>query len=148
MKHIFSGQSQQENFSINGVTNDYSQMSEMLSVFEKDVLDGFETEFLNFSKSVYDYTPGESGSPGTETEKTFKNFQMMFRSLLKVPKATGDTGSNIVTEIQNWQVGNVTSILRQFLNYDVVFKYGNPSLYDKKLFYTFSTLPLTDPYEW
>ena len=148
MKHIFSGQSQQENFSINGVTNDYSQMSEMLSVFEKDVLDGFETEFLNFSKSVYDYTPGESGSPGTETEKTFKNFQMMFRSLLKVPKVTGDTGSNIVTKIQDSQVGNVTSILRQFLNYDVVFKYGNPSLYDKKLFYTFSTLPLTDPYEW
>ena len=148
MKHIFSGQSQQENFSINGVTNDYSQMSEMLSVFEKDVLDGFETEFLNFSKSVYDYTPGESGSPGTETEKTFKNFQMMFRSLLKVPKVTGDTGSNIVTKIQDSQVGNVTNILRQFLNYDVVFKYGNPSLYDKKLFYTFSTLPLTDPYEW
>ena len=148
MKHIFSGQSQQENFSINGVTNDYAQMSEMLSVFEKEVLDKFETEFLNFSKSVYDYTPGESGNPGTETEKSFKNFQMMFRSLLKIPKVTGDTGSNIVTKIQDSQVGNVTNILRQFLNYDVVFKYGNPSLYDKKLFYTFSSLPLTDPYEW
>jgi hypothetical protein len=30
----------------------------------------------------------------------------------------------------------------------VVFKYGNPSFYDKKMFYTFSSLPLTDPYTW
>jgi hypothetical protein len=177
MKHIFSGQSQQENFSINGVDSDYSQMSEMLSVFEKDVLDGFETEFLKFSKSIYDYSPDEStndvgqanaiasamgvssvdvlnsisnssGGFDTETTKTFKNFQMLFRSLLKVPKVTGDDGANIVTKIQDSQASNVTNILRQFLNYDVVFKYGNPSLYNKKLFYTFSTLPLTDPYTW
>jgi hypothetical protein len=177
MKHIFSGQSQQENFSINGVDVDYSQMSEMLSVFEKDVLDGFETEFLKFSKSIYDYSPNDStndigqanaiasamgvssldvlnsmsnssGGSDTETTKTFKNFQMLFRSLLKVPTVTGDTGSNIITKIQDFQTSNVTNILRQFLNYDVVFKYGNPSLYDKKLFYTFSSLPLTDPYTW
>ena len=177
MKHIFSGQSQQENFSINGVDKDYSQMSEMLSVFEKDVLDGFETEFLKFSKSIYDYTPNNStndigqanaiagalgvstsdvsstisnqaNSPETETTLTFKNFQMLFRSLLKIPKVTGDIGSNIVTKIQDDQTNNITNILRQFLNYDVVFKYGNPSLYDKKLFYTFSSLPLTDPYTW
>ena len=177
MKHIFSGQSQQENFSINGVDSDYSQMSEMLSVFEKDVLDEFETEFLKFSKSIYDYSPDEStndvgqanaiasamgvssvdvlnsisnssGGSDTETTKTFKNFQMLFRSLLKVPKVTGDDGTNIVTKIQDSQASNVTNILRQFLNYDVVFKYGNPSLYNKKLFYTFSTLPLTDPYTW
>ena len=148
LKQIFTGQSSQQNYSFNGVSNDYTNISEMFSVFEKNVLDKFETEFLNFSKSVYDYTPGESGNPGTETEKSFKNFQMMFRSLLKIPKVTGDTGSNIVTKIQDSQVGNVTNILRQFLNYDVVFKYGNPSLYDKKLFYTFSSLPLTDPYEW
>ena len=177
MKHVFSGQSQQENFSINGDDTDYSKISEMLSVFEKNVLDGFETEFLKFSKSIYDYSPDDttnnvgqanaigtamgvsgvdvlnsinnsSGGSNTETEKTFKNFQMLFRSLLKVPKITGDTGSNIVTKIQDSQTSNVTNILRQFLNYDVVFKYGNPSLYDKKLFYTFSTLPLTDPYTW
>ena len=177
MKHIFSGQSQQENFSINGVDSDYSQMSEMLSVFEKDVLDGFETEFLKFSKSMYDYSPNDStndigqanaiasamgvssvdvlnsisnssGGSDTETIKTFKNFQMLFKSLLRVPKVTGDDGANIVTKIQDSQTSNVTNILKQFLNYDVVFKYGNPSLYNKKLFYTFSTLPLTDPYTW
>ena len=148
MKHIFSGQSQQENFSINGVASDYTKMSEVLSVFEKEVLDGFETEFLNFSRSMYDYTPGSTGDSGTETEQTFKNFQMLFRSLLKVPKITGDTGSIVIGEIQDYQTTNVTNILRQFLNYDVVFKYGNPSLYDKRLFYTFSTLQLVDPYTW
>jgi hypothetical protein len=34
------------------------------------------------------------------------------------------------------------------LNYDVTFKYGNPSGFERKLFNTFSTLPFTDPYEW
>jgi len=175
MKQIFSGQSKQENFSINGTNSEYSQISEMLSVFEKSVLDEFETVFLNFSKSVYDYSPdtitnsssqneaiasalgvsptdintsGDTNGVVTDTEKTFKNFQMLFRSLMKTPKVTGETGTDIVNKIQNAQVTNVTNVLKQFLNYDVVFKYGNPSFYDKKLFYTFSSLPLTEPYTW
>jgi hypothetical protein len=179
LKQVFNltGNTKQENFSINGVQDDYTEISEMFSVFEKEILDSFESEFLNFSKSIYDYTPNNStndigqanaiagalgvstsdvsstisnqaNSPETETTLTFKNFQMLFRSLLKIPKVTGDIGSNIVTKIQDDQTNNITNILRQFLNYDVVFKYGNPSLYDKKLFYTFSSLPLTDPYTW
>ena len=56
--------------------------------------------------------------------------------------------TEIITKIQDAQITNVTNILKQFLNYDVVFKYGNPSFYDKKMFYTFSSLPLTDPYTW
>ena len=177
MKQIFSGQSKQENFSLNGVDGDYSQISELLSVFEKSVLDKFEYEFLKFSKSVYDYTSdteimgasqseavasalgvssldvlnsmaNSTGNVVTDSEKTFKNFQMLFRSLMKTPKVTGDTGTEIITKIQDAQITNVTNILKQFLNYDVVFKYGNPSFYDKKMFYTFSSLPLTDPYTW
>jgi len=175
MKQIFSGQSKQENFSINGTDSEYSKISEMLSVFEKSVLDEFETVFLNFSKSVYDYSPdtitnsssqndviasalgvsptdvntsSDTSGVVTDTEKTFKNFQMLFRSLMKTPKVTGETGTDIVNKIQNAQVTNVTNVLKQFLNYDVVFKYGNPSFYDKKLFYTFSSLPLTEPYTW
>jgi hypothetical protein len=55
LKQVFSGTSNQENFSINGTSSEYTEISEMFSVFEKSVLDLFETEFLNFSKSVYDY---------------------------------------------------------------------------------------------
>jgi len=34
------------------------------------------------------------------------------------------------------------------MNYDVVFKYGNPSNYDRKLFTSFSNLPIVDGYTW
>ena len=146
MKQVFSGQSLQENFSINGTPSNYSKFSEMLSVFQKEILDGFETEFLNFSKSIYDYT--DFPADADETTKSFKNFQMLFRSLMKVPVYTGNTDTEIVDQIQNQQVINITNIIKSFLNYDVIFKYGNPSSYDRKLFLTFSSLPLTDPYTW
>jgi hypothetical protein len=146
MKQVFSGQSLQENFSINGTPSKYSKFSEMLSVFQKDILDGFETEFLKFSKSIYDYNDFPPNAD--ETTKSFKNFQMLFRSMMKVPVYTGTTDSEIVDKIQDEQTSNITNKIKAFLNYDVVFKYGNPSSYDRKLFLTFSSLPLTDPYTW
>jgi len=147
MKEIFSGQSIQENFSINGNLGKYTKMSEMLSVFEKQILDLFEQEFLNFSKSIYDYEPDNSLNL-TESEKSYKNFQMLFRSLMKVPVITGNTGQEVVEKIQKKQIELIQPILKGFLTYDVIFKYGNPGNFDKKLFYTFSNLPLTDPYTW
>ena len=54
-KEIFPNKPSQENFSINSGTTSYTPISEMFSVFEKDVLDLFEIEFLNFSKSKYNY---------------------------------------------------------------------------------------------
>jgi hypothetical protein len=146
MKQVFSGTSLQENFSINGNPSNYSKFSEMLSVFQKEVLDGFETEFLKFSRSIYDYSDFPAGED--ETIKSYKNFQMIFRSMMQVPVYTGDTGEVIVDQIQNKQTETITNLIKGFLNYDVVFKYGNPSGYDRKLFLTFSSLPLTDPYTW
>lgn len=135
MKQVFSGTSLQENFSINGNSSNYSKFSEMLSVFQKEVLDGFETEFLKFSRSIYDYSDFPAGED--ETIKSYKNFQMLFRSMMQVPVYTGDTGSAIVDQIQNKQTETITNLIKGFLNYDVVFKYGNPSGYDRKLFLTF-----------
>jgi len=146
MKQVFSGQSLQENFSINGTPDKYSKFSEMLSVFQKEILDGFEDEFLKFSRSIYDYSDFPANAD--ETTKSFKNFQMLFRSLMKVPILTGATGSEIVDKIQDKQTSTIAETVKAFLNYDVIFKYGNPSSYDRKLFLTFSTLPLTDPYTW
>ena len=52
LKQVFSGQESQENFSINGQVKDYTKISEIFSVFDKNILDEFEKEFLNFSISV------------------------------------------------------------------------------------------------
>ena len=148
LKQVFSGKSDQENFSINGATSGYTEISEMFSVFEKSVLDLFETEFLNFSKSVYDYNSEENNVNSLPSDKSFKNFQMLFRDLMKIPAISGTTNTNKINFAQQKQLDGFTNRLNNFLNYNVVFKYGNPSNFDKKLFYTFSNLPITDPYTW
>ncbi len=55
LKNILLTSKIQENFSMNGNNGDYDDISEIFSVFEKDILDRFENEFLNFSRSIYDY---------------------------------------------------------------------------------------------
>jgi hypothetical protein len=151
LKQVFNitGDTKQENFSINGKQDQYSEISEMFSVFEKEVLDSFESEFLNFSKSIYDFDDDFISNSDTETTKSFKNFQMLMRSLMRIPKVGGtNINTELVSAVQDSQLTVLTNILQSFLNYDVVFKYGNPANFDKRLFYTFSNRLLADPYTW
>lgn len=173
MKMILPSGSTQQNYSI---SKDYSSIEEMLSVFEKSILDGFEKEFLKFSKSVYDADdnilttetinlssptidsntlteitqndPNNFNDGQTLTDKIVRNFQAFMREMLKLPKLTADTGTELVSAYQSQQLENINSYVQQFLEFDVYFKYGNPSNYDKKLFYSFSNLPFVDSYEW
>jgi hypothetical protein len=151
LKQVFNltGNTKQENFSINGVQDDYTEISEMFSVFEKEILDSFESEFLNFSKSIYDFDSEFISNTDTETTKSFKNFQMLMRSLMKIPKVSGTTiNTELVSAVSKSQLSVLSNILQSFLNYDVVFKYGNPANFDKRLFYTFSNALIADPYTW
>jgi hypothetical protein len=151
LKQVFNitGDTKQENFSINGKQDQYSEISEMFSVFEKEVLDSFESEFLNFSKSIYDFDDEFISNSDTETTKSFKNFQMLMRSLMRIPKVGGtNINTELVSAVQDSQLTVLTNILQSFLSYDVVFKYGNPANFDKRLFYTFSNRLLADPYTW
>jgi hypothetical protein len=137
LKEVWSGQSPQENFSFNGLETQYSDISEIFSVFGKTTLDKFETEFLNFSKSVYDYVEDDN-VVDDNTQKTFKNFQTLMRGLMKITN-TSTTNTLSVESIQSKQLINMSNLISQFLDYDIYFKNGNPSNFDKRLFYTFST---------
>jgi hypothetical protein len=151
LKQVFNltGNTKQENFSINGKQDDYTEISEMFSVFEKEILDSFESEFLNFSKSIYDFDSEFISNSDTESTKSFKNFQMLMRNLMKIPKITGTTiNTELVSAVQESQLTVLSNLLQSFLNYDVVFKYGNPASFDKRLFYTFSNGLIADPYTW
>ena len=165
MKQVFSitGQTGQENFSLNGLNSDYTNMSEIFSVFEKDILNTFETEFLNFSKSIYDFEKTltsqnlestindksiNSSKEETNSQQSYRNFQMLFREIMKIDTPTGTTNTNIVKDAQSKQFIKINNFLSGFLNYDVIFKYGNPSNFSKRLFYTFSNTKVTDPYTW
>ena len=146
LREVWSGQSTQENFSINGENIQYTDISEMFSVFGKDTLDKFETEFLNFSKSTYEYVDNEVDE--TNAKKTFKNFQELMRSVMKI---TNNSLNNTLSieEMQSKQLTNMSNTISQFLEYDVFFKIGNPSNFDRRLFYTFSTNHIVvSPYTW
>jgi hypothetical protein len=172
LKTIFTADTLQEAFTISGFDGGYSKIDEIFSVFEKDVMDKFETEFLRFSKSVYDYEDSTTNnqittsitamgdlerlsiSTSSELNSTspltrqFRNFQEFMRTMLKIPKTTGTTGYDIVSKVQSLQFTNIQELIGNFLNVDVTFKYGNPSNYDRQLFTNFSTLPITDRIEW
>ena len=140
----------QENFGLHNPIIGYSKISEIFSAFNKEILDKFELEFLNFSKSVYDYDLENLPENLTKTEKSFRNFQMMMREMMKVPKqsTTGATGSEAVSKTQQIQCQTINSYIKEFLSFDYVFKYGNPSSFDKKLFYSFSNKFIEEPYTW
>ena len=153
LNNIKNYTSEQSNFSIGSF---YTKVSEIFSVFNKDILDLFEKEFLIFSKSIYDYegfTPlttlnGVFLEPPIQDDiiASYKNFQMLMRKSMILPTTTGNNGDEVIQKIQEIQLKQFNSYLEGFLNYDVVFKYGNPSNYDRKLFYSFSNLPFIDGY--
>ena len=167
LKKIFTNQKEQENFSINGISG-YTNISEMFSVFEKDVLDLFEEEFLNFSKSRYDFVESgiipntsmtqnleqesqsqvqiESGSK--QIDSKYRNFHLLMIEMMKVPKSKLTTGEEVILEYQKLQTENLTNLIDYFINIDVVFKNGNPSNYSRRLFGTFTSLKIEDPIIW
>ena len=159
MKKILFDKSDQENFSINGKISDYSNFEELFTTFDISILDNFESEFLNFSRSIYDFEDTlpnqlDQQSPYVETrrnrsfadsERKNKNFQALMRELMIINKPTGTSPETKLENIITQQNQNFQSILSDFINYDVVFKYGNPTNFNKKLFYTFSTMFIEEP---
>ena len=156
MKIIQSGSSQQESFSIRAsslssqYSNGYTSIEESLTTFNKEILDLMEEEFLNFSKSMYEYEIIQKDSLVTtrvqidklylNNDGIYNNFQLLMRELMSVSKTTASNSESLTTEIQNKQLSNLVSTLKNFLEFDVVLKYGNPSNYSRKLFDSYGTV--------
>ena len=134
LKSIYINRNQQDNFTLN---SSYTDISEIFGVFKKEILDSFEIEFLNFSKSRYDYNPGKDRK---------NNFHLLMRDLMLINTPNGSSAQNVISDIQTKQLGNIVSKLKSFLQYDVVLKYGNPGNFDRKIFYSLSSNPVVDPY--
>ena len=159
LKKILNEQKDQQNFIISGDKNDYTDFQELFTTFNTKTLDYFESEFLNFSRSIYDFidtlpssqTASNLNTTETETnanevsEQTFKNFQTLARQLFKAKVPTGTSPETKLSSLITNQNETFQNILTSFMNYDVVFKYGNPSDFDKRLFYTFSTRFIEGP---
>ena len=153
LKTILNNKKIQQNFSINGSVNDYTDISEIFTTFDKGILDLFENEFLNFSKAVYDFEdslPSSYVTPtSTETvanDLTYKNFQGLMRELLKVETPVGNSGEEILNDVVVKQNLKFQTILNGFINYNCVFKYGNPSFFNRKIFNSYSFQFVEDRY--
>ena len=133
---IDSSKSNQTPFKLS-MSDEYSKIEEIFGVFEKRILDAFEQEFLNFSKPMTDIdlpVSTQIGASSVSLNADFRNFQALFKSLLTVvPKATGTNEQEYFTNIINLQYQNVQNTLRGFLEYDILFRYGNPSNYKRRI---------------
>jgi hypothetical protein len=135
-------------------TNDYSKIEEIFSVFEKSTLDKFELEFLNFCKPITDaeiiQPDAEYNTTTTNIEANFRNFQSLMRSVMVVPKPTA-TQNNLeyFQDTITTQNGIFQNEIKAFLQYDVIFKNGNPSKFRRRIFDSYlsylSTPVVTDP---
>ena len=149
MRDIFNNTEEQQNFGIFGDPTNYTKISELFTTFTPEILDQFETQFLQFSKSIYDFESILAPRKEDITiEKRNENFQGLLREMFKVPVTNGLTGSALINKITEDQKNNIQKVIDEFMNYMVVFKYGNPSNFDKKMFYTFSNDFIEDPYIW
>ena len=121
------------------ITDEYSKIEEIFSVFDKDILDKFESEFLNWSKPIanIDFGPDVSipiGQSPTDPNGLFKNFQYLFRNLMEIEsKPTSLTTEQYFNTIEGTQLGSFSSTIKSFLEYDVILRYGNPSQYNRRV---------------
>ena len=152
LKSMILDKPNQENFSLNGDITKYTKIDEVFSIFEKRVLDLFEEHFLNFSKCKYDYVniiKRPEGSPASEDSILIKyrNFQLLATEMFRINKTnflTENVSDVAIEQVKASQLVSIHDLIEKFINYDVLFDNGNPSFYNKRVFYSLTNLPLVD----
>jgi hypothetical protein len=115
------------NSSGNNTTLDY--IDDLFSVFTKDELDIFETEFKNFSRAT------------NQCEDDF-NIQSLLRKAMQVQESDfniNDTNTNILLEkFQTSQLKNFNGVIDEYINRNLLYQKGNPSSYNSVNFFFLS----------
>ena len=118
------------------MSNKYSNIEEIFGVFKTEILDEFETEFLNFSRSGRQFNSQELLSD----DFVNRSFQQVFANCLVVDEVSKElTQTNYVNTCVTKQGRVLTEAIQKFLNYNIAFKFGNPGNFDRKLFGSVTT---------
>jgi len=153
INHIDSQEKDQSPFKLLSTSN-YSSIEEIFSVFEKSTLDKFEQEFLSFCKPITDadilQPEAQYNTTTTNLNANFRNFQSLMRSAMVVPKpTTGQSTLEYFSSTITNQNGTFQNEIRAFLQYDILFRNGNPSKYRRRVFDSYlsylSAPVVTDP---
>ena len=149
LKQIFTGDSMiQDAFSIESDVQ-YSTIEELFSIFDKETLDKFETEFLNFCKPLNDSVPIMDGETNTSTffnvanatDRRFRNIQSVLSEIFGFAGDFTKTSSSDKDSfnLASLQMDNTVNFMKDFLNYDVVLKLGNVGEFNQRIFGSFVT---------
>jgi hypothetical protein len=132
----------------------YTKIDDIFSVFDKKILDLFEVEFLNFCKPLTDIELGPKtvvsyNGVRADQEDVYRNFQYLMRNMMKVPPQGQQSLQDVfLNNIEN-QANVLQNQISSFLTYDVLFRYGNPSNYNERVFNSFlshnDTWEVVDP---
>jgi len=119
----------------------YSNIEEIFSIFNKSILNQFETEFLNFCKPINTLIAAKDivglGESPFDINANFKNFQSFMRVAMTVPAMTGtDTNQYFIDTISS-QLQVFSSNVKNFMEYDVILRNGNPGNYNRRIFGSF-----------
>ena len=134
---------------------DYSNIEELLSVFPKKLLDIFEDEFLNFTKSPDDtikLLAGENTNLSyfdlTDLQDIYnRNVISVLRPLFITSKPETNNENSISTVISSSQLSDFVYGMEKFLGYQVILKRGNPGNFDRRVFNSMSTDTTFKPVE-
>ena len=119
----------------------YSNIEEIFSVFDKSVLNQFEKEFLNFCKPINTLIAAKNivglGESPFDINANFKNFQSFMRVAMTVPAMIGTNTNQYFIDTINNQLQVFSSNVKNFMEYDVILRNGNPGNYNRRIFGSF-----------
>jgi hypothetical protein len=129
---------------------EYTKIDDIFSVFDKKVLDLFEEEFLYFCKPLTDIELGPKtvvsyNGVRSNQNDVFRNFQYLMRNMMKVPPQGNQSLQDVFLNSINEQANKLQNQIASFLTYDVLFRYGNPSNYNERVFNSFVSVNMPFP---
>jgi hypothetical protein len=125
---------------------------EIFAIFKKEMLDDFETLFLEFC----DPNPTSANTTIIQKETTvekvknaeIKQLKYVLKDLFTVKESevtlTGQQ-NNDAEILGQKQIFNLTNTIKEFLSYDLILKVGNSGEFDRKLFGSFTNNPALKP---
>ena len=128
IKTIDNEKTHQTAFNLEG-ESEYSSIEEILAVFNEDIMDMFETEFLNFCK---DPNRDEVGDSDINLVTQLKSIFFVDR-----PTLTGQ-GEIDGKKIGEKQMTALRDSIQLLGNKNMVFKQGNPSNFNRRVWYSFT----------
>jgi len=146
------------------ISSDYASIEDIFSVFSSDILDKFENEFLSYSRSIYEITNEDRVNirpidiDFNDKNSIYRNFQLTMMDLLSVPSIVNvnydditEKQNNFVLSTINTQIDLLGNKIKNIMDYDVIFKNGNPKNYNRYIYDSLSnhiggSRPLTDGY--